>query len=278
MLPGQKREPRPRTISLVFAILGTLLALNLNLWIADYFFSTGNVAIGFLLPAVLGFVAVFAVLAVFSALQLLQLKSGLVLLVFILPTLLLFAGGGVALGFAYKEHAISGGTVTDVSVVDAQQYRGASLVRYKDGQVLPRFQAEYVIETRRGKAYFFAAPVVPEDWNPTRPVPLWAIAYSRDGIIDPATAQNWLQPLRTTLRPTSANSVNYRNAVRAAVKQHKLTTAPDAPLIEWLPFDEASAELEQANRLRLGVYFGFSGLWLIALLVASLLNRSSKPA
>ncbi len=137
---------------------------------------------------------------------------------------------------AYQYRELSGGQrITDILVAEAAAHPDAQAFTFRDGQVIGEMSGSHVVRLRNSAmgntvTFYFVAPVVSEGWQPDMPVPLWAVCRLQSSY---ACMFDWREPHRTGIRVHSIDESDFLVAVHNAEVRHGLTSAPDAPLIEW---------------------------------------------
>jgi hypothetical protein len=153
-----------------------------------------------------------------------------------------------------------------ISVAEAGQpaYETSDVFHFSDGNVLKRYRSTRQVSRRMLAAGFYhAAPVVPEGWKESDPVPLWAVGEFQGK----AFPDDWTKPVRGGYRLIS--DATYRNMIEG----NGLTSQPRAPMVI---LDEHPREaLLSAARIEL---WGLVAVWGLSLAVPLLLALRRKPA
>ena len=111
-----------------------------------------------------------------------------------------------------------------IPVVEADQpaYETSHVFHFSDGNVLKRYRSTSRVSRKMLAAgYYHAAPVVPEGWKESDPVPLWAVGEFPGQAFPDA----WMNPVRGGYRRIS--DATYRDLIAG----NGLTSRPRAPMV-----------------------------------------------
>lgn len=115
-----------------------------------------------------------------------------------------------------------------VAEADRPEHARAHVFHFTDGRVALNYEGTEVLSRKRGRITYYVAPVVPEGWKATDPVPAWVAAESwrTEGV-----STGWKSPWRGgyRIRPEIA----FDRLVRETAGRHRLVTAPNAPILVW---------------------------------------------
>lgn len=192
-------------------LLGILIVF-LTGTICAWFATHDHLIIACFFAVIVGIVGIMPVMS-------LKWRAGpLVLIIFI------FIFAGMIPCFTTK-YGGNGDTVSNIMVADAPEYSSETVFYFRDGKVLKDYLGYVPIMGRRykvGDAY--VAPIVPDDWKPTDPVPAWAYAEYN-------SPDAWDEDLRAGIR--EAYDGIKEDAVKDAETSYRIHSAENAPILMW---------------------------------------------
>jgi len=200
----------------------------------SWFATHDHLVIASFLGVIVGIVGILPVMA-------LTWRAGPMIL-----TLFIFIFAGMIPCFTTK-YGGNGDTVSGIMVADAPKYPSETVFYFLDGKVMKDYLGYEPIMGRRykvGDAY--VAPIVPDDWKPTDPVPAWAYAEYN-------SPDAWDQELRAGIR--EAYDGIKEEAVKDAEESYRIKSAENAPILMWIDNPERELQLYKGiNRILLIVF------------------------
>ncbi len=147
----------------------------------------------------------------------------------------------------------NGYTVSGIMVSDAPKYTSETVFHFLDGKVMKDY---YGYEPIMGRHYkvgdAYVAPIVPDDWKPSDPVPAWAYSEYR-------SPEEWDQEFRAGVRQ-SYDEVK-QDAIKDAEKENYIKSAENAPILMWTNKPEREVAITRGlNRI---LFFSFALIWSI---------------
>ncbi len=173
---------------------------------------------------------------------------------------------GVAAILASDYYQLRGGSsISEIPITEAVEYPDASQFQFTNGAVRAELSGQQIVRSRTGertnRQYYFVAPIVPADWQPSEPVPAWA-GCSATGSASNICQSDWQRSYQAGLR-IARNPRRYQQAIADAEAQHDLQSADRAPVLEWVA--DPSAALRNRGRSALGLWIGVNIVFAIAL-------------
>ncbi|NJL03070.1 MAG: hypothetical protein HC910_21805 [Spirulinaceae cyanobacterium SM2_1_0] len=211
--------------------------------------------------AIAAYIAIAIALLVFPTL--IMVRDRLLGEYFTLLGFLILVGVAALLASNYYELR-SGTSISDISVTQAADYPDASQFRFTDGAVRTELTGQRIVRSRSGdrtnRQYYFVAPIVPADWQPSEPVPAWAGCTNTGSAVNVCQG-DWPRPYQAGLR-IARDLRNYEQAITDAVAQYNLQTAERAPILEWVA--DPSLALRNRGRSAVGLWMGVNVIFAIA--------------
>ncbi len=127
--------------------------------------------------------------------------------------------------------------VRDISIAEAANYPEAAGYTFTDGFVKSDLRATYQkkVSSATGPTtitYYYAAPVVDKNWDPSKPVSLFAV---QEIAYDPG---NWKHSFRAGIRAQASSYYELQAAVDQCIRAHNLVSGGEQVLIEWVQSPE----------------------------------------
>lgn len=144
------------------------------------------------------------------------------------------SASGTALGVDGYSAGASGDHVRGISVADAPRFPSASTFRFVDGRVRSDLKGFYEVRTQHRSGIsdvqvYHVAPLVPDGWTPTQPVPAWAVSG-----LDTEYSRVWREPRRGGVVDHGSSREFHAKARDQAERAYGLASASNAPLIRWV--------------------------------------------
>lgn len=147
----------------------------------------------------------------------------------------------------------NGNTVSGIRVVDAPNYTSETVFYFLDGKVMKDYLGYKPIMGRYGKVGdAYVAPIVPEDWTTSDPVPAWVYAEYN-------SPDAWDQEYRAGIR--EAYDDIKTDAVKDAEESYRIHSAENAPILMWTNHPEH--ELGFYKKITWFLFIFFSVAWSI---------------
>lgn len=180
-------------------------------------------------------------------------------------TVFIFIFSGMIPCFTTK-YGGNGDTVSGIKVVDAPKYTSETVFYFLDGKVKKDYIGYEPIMGRRykvGDAY--VAPIVPDDWKPTDPVPAWAYSEYRD-------PDAWDRQFRGGIREQYDEVKD--DAVKDAETSYHIHSAENAPILVWT--NKPELELNFYKKVGTFLFIFFATIWSIVFWVGEYMPADPK--
>ena len=138
-----------------------------------------------------------------------------------------------------REHPPLGAAISGISVREAPAHPFVTRFRFVDGKVRDDLASSSAVRGKYGEVLYSqsVAPIVPDGWTPSDPVPAWAA--SKPHALRESEA-DWQQPYRAGARlVTGTLESGPTDAIDVAVRKHHLRSADGAPVLRWTADPEA---------------------------------------
>jgi hypothetical protein len=133
--------------------------------------------------------------------------------------------------------------VLTVKEADRPPHAASHVFHFSDGHIDRRYHNFAIHRTKVGRTSSHVAPIVPEGWQESDPITLWAVGERNDG----SSFMPWSRDARGGYTPASV--AEYEQLIRDEISRHSLVSSPTAPMI--LLSDDPRPSLLAAARMEL---------------------------
>ncbi len=177
--------------------------------------------------------------------------------VFIFPFLCVMASLVVAVSFNNTFTILTGKEVKNVSVADAESYRDAAVIGFRDGRLESGYMGVHVDRNMSRKSSsastYYAVPYVPDSWDKSRPVTVWVLCkYSTDACL-------------ANTRTAVVKDV-FPGGVKEAEEKYGLKSDPKALTVHWIA--DAGSEIARGRLVIMAGMAAVNAAWLLVFLAS----------